>query len=66
MLRLKSRQRGVLVEKVPDVANLAAGSMFFGQFLTDRPFSLPLAIWGMVAWAALWIFTLVLAEDDGQ
>ena len=66
MLRLKSRQRGVLVDKVPDVANLAAGSMFFGQFLTDRPFSLRLAVWGMAAWAALWIFTLVLAEGDGR
>ena len=64
MLRLKPRQRTVLIEKVPDVANLAAGSMFFGQFLTEQPFSLALALLGMAAWAALWIFTLVLAEDE--
>ena len=64
MLRLRSRQRRVLIDKMPDVANVAAASMFFGQFLSGQPFSLRLAAGGMAAWAALWIFTLVLAEDE--
>ena len=63
MLRLKPRQREVLIEKVPDAANLAAGSMFFGQFLTDRPFSVVLGLTGITAWVAFWVFTLLLAEE---
>ena len=62
MLRLKPRQRVVPIEKVPDAANLAAGSMFFGQFLTDRPFSVILGLIGITAWIAFWVFTLLLAE----
>ena len=64
MLRLKARQREVLIEKVPDAANLAAGSMFFGQFLTDRPFSVVLGLTGITAWVAFWVFTLLLAEEE--
>jgi hypothetical protein len=66
MLRLKPRQWDVLIEKVPDIANLAAGAMFFGQFLTDRPFSAMLALAGVAAWTALWAFTLVLSGGNGR
>jgi hypothetical protein len=64
MLRLGQRQRGVLIDKVPDMANVAAGSMIFGQFLTDRSFSMVLAAAGIATWIALWALTLVLAEDE--
>ena len=63
MLRLQPRQRDVLIEKMPDVANLAAGSMFLGQFLTERPFSVVLAVAGVAGWIACWAFTLVLAGE---
>jgi len=63
MLRLKPRQRAVLIEEVPGAANLAAGSMFFGQFLTDRPFSVVLGVAGITAWIALWVLTLLLAQE---
>ena len=63
MVRLTARQREALIEKMPDAANLVAGSMFFGQFLTDRPFSVGLAMLGAAGWAGFWIFTLLLAED---
>ena len=46
MLRLKREQRQVLVDKVPDVANLVIGALFLGQFLSDRPFSPVLALFG--------------------
>jgi len=39
MLRLKRGQRRVLVEKVPDAANVAAGALVFGQALSDRGFA---------------------------
>lgn len=62
MLRLNPRQRDVLIEKMPDVANLVGASTFLGQLLTDRPFSIGLAIAGIATWTLLWALTLVLAE----
>ena len=62
MLRLNRRQREVLIEKMPDVANLVAASTFLGQLLTDRPFSARLAIAGFGAWTLLWALILFLAE----
>jgi hypothetical protein len=66
MLRLKSRQRNLLIEKVPDVANLTAASTFFGQLLTDRPFSLAVALTGIAASMLLWSGALLLAGEDGR
>ena len=64
MLRLNRRQRDVLVEKMPDVANLVAASTFLGQLLTDPPFSIRLAIAGIATWTLLWALTLLLAEGN--
>ena len=64
MLRLNRRQREVLIEKMPDVANLVAASTFLGQLLTDRPFSLRLALGGIARWTLLWMLTLLLAEKN--
>ena len=36
MLKLKTEQREVLVEKLPDMANLVVGALFLGQFLGER------------------------------
>ena len=62
MLRLNRRQREVLIEKMPDVANLVVASTFLGQLLTDRAFSIRLAIAGIATGAFLWALTLLLAE----
>lgn len=62
MLELTDGQRRVTVDKVPDMANVAAGGMVFGQFLADRPFSIVVAAAGAAAWAALGVFTLILAR----
>jgi len=50
----------MLMDKLPDAANLALGGMVFGQFLGDRPFSPSLAAIGVAAWLALlgWAFRL--------
>jgi hypothetical protein len=61
MLRLKRKQRQVLVDKVPDVANLVVGALFLGQFLSERPFSLMLALSGIAGWAVLIGLTLMAA-----
>ena len=64
MLRLKPRQRELLVEKMPDVANVAAASMFFGQFLSDRPFSLWLGLAGLAAWLLFWGLAFLFAGGE--
>jgi hypothetical protein len=61
MLRLKPQQRQMLVDKLPDVANLAVGALFLGQFLSDRPFSSVLAVFGVALWTALLGFALWVA-----
>ena len=63
MLRLNPAQRRVLVDKLPDAANLAAGALFFGQFLSERPFSLTLAVSGIGAWIALMAYAIALASE---
>ena len=57
MLRLKARQLSVLVEKVPDVANLGVGALVFGQFVGGQRFSVRIAVAGLVIW-------IVLIEHD--
>lgn len=54
----------MVIEKVPDLANLTFGSMVVGQFLTDRPFSLRLALIGFGVWAVLAIFAPKVAGDE--
>ena len=48
MLRLKPRQRQVLIEKLPDLANVIAGAMIFGQFIAGQTFSVYVAVAGVV------------------
>lgn len=59
MVELTSRQRALLSEKLPDLANIAAGALVFGQTLNGLVFSYDLALLGVSAWIlfiglALW------------
>jgi hypothetical protein len=63
MLRLTPRRRAMLSEKVPDLANLVFASTFLGQFLTDRPFSVVLAVAGFVSWGGLLVLAFAVAEE---
>ncbi|HLG58025.1 MAG TPA: hypothetical protein VI485_21950 [Vicinamibacterales bacterium] len=53
------------IDSLPELANFAVGSLLFGQFLGDRPFSWGLAIGSVAVWAALMglTFFFVAAED---
>ena len=62
MVWLDDRQREMLADKLPDAANLALGALFFGQFLSDRPFSGTLALSGSLTWVALMIWAIVVAR----
>ena len=66
MLRLTRRQRTTLVEKVPDLANLAAAGLVFGQFVGGQPFSRTVAFVGILAWAGLIAFALVLGLTEDR
>ena len=66
MLRLRPRQRTVLLEKLPDVANLGVGALLFGQFVSNQPFSLRLALSGGVIWMAFMAITRSIAREDEQ
>jgi hypothetical protein len=60
MLELRSRQRSLLADKLLDFANVGAGAVVFGQFVTERPFSSQLAFLGLAIWAALFVFSVAL------
>ena len=65
MLELNERQRAVLIAALPNTANVAAGGLIFGQFVSDRPFSVALALTGIAAWAALIGWSIFLARRHG-
>jgi hypothetical protein len=60
MLRLTGEQRKLLAEKFPDIGNMVAVALVFGQLLGRDPFSAKVAVIGFCAWAgcivtAVWL-----------
>lgn len=64
MLRLKVRQRELLIDKVPDLANLAMAGLVFGQFLSAEAFSFQIALSGVIVWVAGIGFAAFIARRD--
>ena len=64
MLRLRKTQRAILVEKIPDLANLAAAGLIFGQFVSGQRFSIAIAVVGVLTWAGMIVWTLIIARDE--
>jgi hypothetical protein len=52
----------MLMDKLPDAANVALGGMVFGQVLGERPFSPSLAAVGVAAWLVLLGWALLLGK----
>ena len=63
MLRLSDPQRAVLVQAIPAVANLALGTMVFGQFVRQQTFSTSLALAGVVFWFGFIGVAVMLARS---
>ena len=61
MVELNKAQRAVLVDTLPDAANLAVGALFFAQFLSERAFSSYVALAGLALWVLLVGFAVRLA-----
>jgi hypothetical protein len=53
MLRLTQKQRTALSETFRQLANVAAATLAFGQFVSQRPVSIVLVATGLTVWAAL-------------
>ena len=66
MVGWNERQRCVLIDKLPDTANLALAGLLFGQAASDRGFSLSLASAGVAMWAAFMAGSVILARKDRQ
>lgn len=64
MVRLTAEQRVVLVDKVPDLANLGVGVLVFGQFVGPQPVSFWLLSAGLVLWAVFIGAVLLIAGDS--
>jgi hypothetical protein len=64
MLRLKPKQRAVTVEKLPDLANIAAGFFVFGQFVGDEPTSIWLVSAGIAIWVTIAGVTLLIPGGE--
>jgi hypothetical protein len=60
MIELDARQRKLVADKLFDAANVAAGAMVFGQFVTDGPFSTAVAIVGLAIWITFVIASVAL------
>lgn len=66
MVRLKPTQRAVLVDKVPDLATVAAGALVFGQAVSGGTFSIGLALVGVGVWLVFMLFAVVLSGQEEQ
>ena len=66
MLDLTTEQRHMLIDKLPDAANVALGALVFGQFIGDRPFSTAVAIGGIALWIVKFGWSLLLERRRTQ
>ena len=62
MLRLNNRQRSVLVDKLPDTANVGLAGLLFGRALTGESVQPGFAVGGLVLWMVLIASSLILAR----
>ena len=61
MVRLKPAQRRVLVDKVPDFANIGAGVFVFWQFVGQQPASWMLFVLGILLRAGVTTVCVLIA-----
>ena len=63
MLRWTPRQRAVLADKVPDMANIVAGAIVIGFAIGDPEAPWPALVIGIAIWAGALIFAVSVAEE---
>ncbi|MBI4263780.1 MAG: hypothetical protein HY657_05360 [Acidobacteria bacterium] len=63
---MKGRQRAVLVDKLPDLATVAAGALVFGQAISSETFSRGLMLIGTGIWVTLMLVAVFLSGVEDQ
>lgn len=63
MLRLTTRRRAVLADKVPDVVNLVTGAIVIGFFVGEPKASWTVLAGAIALWIATVVFALIIAEN---
>ena len=66
MVGLSNEQRRMLLDKLPDAANVVLGALGLGQLLSERPFSLSLSAVGIAGCLALFGLALWLAREESR
>lgn len=64
MVRLRPEQRRLFATHLPELANFAAGSLLFGQFLTERPYAVNVALLGVASYLVLMALALLSARGE--
>ena len=59
-MTLNSKTRQVWAEKIIDLANIAAGALIFGQFISNKQFSPVLGLIGFILVLTGYIISFVL------
>ena len=59
-----AEQRKLLAETLRDLANIAAGAMVFGQFVSTGTFSVSLAVVGGGLWIAIVGYAVTIAKGS--
>lgn len=57
---LNRQTRELWAEKTFELTNIGAGALIFGQFLSDKGFSLPMTIGGLILVAFGYLISLAL------
>ena len=63
MLRLKSTQRRVLADKLPDAGNVVGGGLLVGQAISGQMFSAAFVLIGVALWAGFIAAALAFAAE---
>jgi hypothetical protein len=61
MVRLTPAQRRVIVDKVPDLANIGAGVFIFWQFVGQQPASWRLFLVGLLVWVGVMVAAVLIS-----
>ena len=64
MLRLNPRQRQILTDKVPDVANLVFAAIVIGRFLGEPRASWRVMLAGIALWAAAMAVVVMMSREE--
>ena len=60
VMRLSAAVRKLWAEKLLDLAHIAAGALIFGQFLSDRTYSISIALYGLLVLLVGYLMSLLL------